>query len=127
QRHAQTRAISRELPSPHGLRAEDEMNETPLQRILAHVEDEEPLAVQAATCRETRSPDQGCAHGRIAKNEKSSVSEMFAHLADEGIVGAFRLRFIFAFPGSPVVAYDQDKSTRVWELGQGIEVGRLDR
>jgi len=55
------------------------------------------------------------------------VSEMFAHLADRGIVGAFRLRFIVASPGSPVVAYDQDKSTRVWELGQGIAVGRLDR
>ena len=54
------------------------------------------------------------------------MSEMFAHLADEGIVGAFRLRFILASRGSSLVAYDQDKSTRVRELGQGIEVGRLD-
>jgi hypothetical protein len=37
------------------------------------------------------------------------VSEIIAHLADGEIVGGFQVRFILGSPGSPVVAYDQDK------------------
>src|SRR4029077_20739571 len=44
--------LNRGISKPYGLRAEDEMNETPqqyTQRILGYVEGKEPLEVQAST------------------------------------------------------------------------------
>jgi hypothetical protein len=91
------------------------MNETPQQyteRILSYVEGKEPLTVQAATAerldRLIKSVPMAELRNRPAP-EKWSVSEIIAHLADGEIVGAFRMRLILGSPGSPVVAYDQDR------------------
>jgi hypothetical protein len=94
---------------------EDEMNEIPqqyTQRILGYVESKEPLAVQAATADKLDRLIKGMSTAELRKRpapEKWSVSEIIAHLADGEIVGGFRMRFILGSPGSPVVAYDQDK------------------
>ena len=94
---------------------EDEMNELPqqyTQRILGYVESKEPLAVQAATADKLDRLIKGMSTAELRKRpapEKWSVSEIIAHLADGEIVGGFRMRFILGSPGSPVVAYDQDK------------------
>jgi hypothetical protein len=91
------------------------MKETPQQyteRILGYVEDKQPLAVQAATAKELDRLIRGVSLAKLRRRpapEKWSVNEIIAHLADGEIVGAFRIRFILGSPGSPVVAYDQDK------------------
>src|SRR5213080_2126720 len=88
------------VASPSVINVEDQVNETPQQytkRILGNIEGQDPLAVPAATLRARPAPD------------KWSVGEILAHLADGEIVGAFRLRFILGAPGSPIVAYDQDR------------------
>lgn len=91
------------------------MNETPqqfTQRILSYIEGKEPLAVQAATARRLAQLVEGVSASELRTRpapEKWSVSEIIAHLADGEIVSAFRMRFILGSPGSPVVAYDQDK------------------
>lgn len=91
------------------------MNETPqqfTQRILGYIEGKEPLAVQAATAGRLAQLVEGVSTSELRTRpapEKWSVSEIIAHLADGEIVSAFRMRFILGSPGSPVVAYDQDK------------------
>jgi hypothetical protein len=82
------------------------------QRILSYVEGKEPLTVQAATADTLDHLIKRVPTSELCKrpsSEKWSVSEIIAHLADGEIVGAFRMRFILGSPGSPVVAYDQDK------------------
>ena len=98
-----------------GPRTEDEMNETPqryTQRILGYVKGRQSLAVQAATAGRLARLMKGVSMTRLRKRpalDKWSVSEIVAHLADGEIVGGFRMRFILGSPGSPIVAYDQDK------------------
>jgi hypothetical protein len=91
------------------------MNETPqryTQRILGYIDGKQPLAVQAATAKKLGRLIKGVSTAKLRKRPapgKWSVSEIIAHLADGEIVGGFRLRLILGSPGSPVVAYDQDK------------------
>jgi len=95
--------------------SEAKMRETPqqyTQRILESVEHKQPLAVQAATARKLERLIKGVSTARLRERPapgKWSVNEIIAHLADGEIVGAFRMRFILGSPGSPVVAYDQDR------------------
>jgi hypothetical protein len=91
------------------------MSETPqqyTQRILGNVEGKQPLVVQAATAKKLERLIKGVSTARLCKRpapEKWSVSEIVAHLADGEIVGGFRMRLILGAPGTPIVAYDQDK------------------
>jgi hypothetical protein len=39
---------------------------------------------------------------------KWSIREIVAHLADDELVGAYRIRLILSAPGTPVQAFDQD-------------------
>ena len=82
------------------------------QRILSYIEGREPLAVQVATAKRLAQLIEGVSKSELRRRpaqDKWSVSEIIAHLADGEIVGGFRVRFILGSPGSPVVAYDQDK------------------
>lgn len=91
------------------------MNETPQQyeqRILSYIRGKDPLVMLAETTEKLGQLIKGVATSKLRRRpapEKWSVSEIIAHLADGEIVGAFRIRFILGSPGSPVVAYDQDK------------------
>ena len=91
------------------------MKETPqqyTQRILSYIEGKEPLAVQTVTAERLAQLIEGVSTSELRRRpapDKWSVSEIIAHLADGEIVGGFRVRFILGSPGSPVVAYDQDK------------------
>jgi hypothetical protein len=91
------------------------MKETPQQyseRILSYVEGKEPLTVQAATAERLDGLIKGVPLAKLRNRpapENWSVSEIIAHLADGEIVGAFRMRFILGSPGSPVIAYDQNR------------------
>jgi hypothetical protein len=90
------------------------MNETAQQysqRITAHVEGKQPLAVQAATAKKLEQLVKGVPASQLRKRpaaDKWSASEIVAHLADAEIVIAFRMRLILGAPGTPIAAYDQD-------------------
>jgi len=40
--------------------------------------------------------------------DKWSIQELAAHLADDELVGAYRIRMILSFPGTAIEAFDQD-------------------
>lgn len=90
------------------------MNETTqryIQRITAHVEGNEPLAVLAATAQRLERLINGVPTSTLRKRpaaDQWSASEIVAHLGDAEIVTAFRLRWILGAPGRPIAAYDQD-------------------
>ena len=90
------------------------MQETPqqyTQRILGHVEGQNPLKVQAGTAKKLARLIKGVPASKLRKRpgpEKWSVAEILAHLADAEIVTGWRMRQILGAPGTPIQAYDQD-------------------
>lgn len=90
------------------------MKETPqqyIQRITAHVDGKQPLAVLAATAKKLERLIKGVPAVKLRKRpaaDKWSISEIMAHLADAEIVIGFRLRMVLGAPGTPITAYDQD-------------------
>jgi DinB superfamily len=90
------------------------MSETPqqyIQRILGHVEGQEPLKVQAATAKKIEKLMKSVPASRLRKRpepEKWSIAEIVTHLADTEIVGGYRMRTILGAPGTPIAAFDQD-------------------
>lgn len=90
------------------------MKETPqqyTQRVVAHMDGKEPLAVQAGTAKKIERLIKGVPTAKLRKRpgpDKWSVGEILAHLADGEIVGGFRMRLILGAPGTPVAAFDQD-------------------
>lgn len=82
-----------------------------IQRITAHVEAQDPLAVQAATGRKLARLIKGSPARELRKRPPAgtwSVSEILSHLSDAEIVIGFRMRLILGSPGVPIAAYDQD-------------------
>ncbi len=90
------------------------MKETPqqyTQRILAHTEGKQPMAVQAATSKKLERLIKGVPAAKLRKRPapgKWSAAEILAHLSETEIVGAFRMRLILGAPGTPIAAFDQD-------------------
>jgi hypothetical protein len=103
-----------DVSSSNTMRERNAMNETAqqyIQRITAHVEGQQPLAVQAATAKKLERLINGVPDSKLRQRQaedKWSVSEIVAHLGDAEIVIAFRMRLILGAPGSPIAAYDQD-------------------
>jgi len=90
------------------------MKETPQQysqRILGHMEGQDPLKAQSAAAKKLDRLVKGVPASRLRKRpapDKWSVGEVLAHLADAEIVIAWRIRSILGAPGTPIQAYDQD-------------------
>ena len=90
------------------------MKETPqeyIKRILANLEGQDPLKVQAGTARKIERMIKGVPASKLRKRpapEKWSAGEILAHLADTEIVVGWRLRQILGAPGTPIQAFDQD-------------------
>jgi hypothetical protein len=91
------------------------MSETQAQykdRILSHAAGREPLALLAAAPARLAAlladvPQPLCA--RRPAPGKWSIQEVVAHLADDELVGAYRIRLILADPGTEIQAFDQDR------------------
>ena len=49
--------------------------------------------------------------------DKWSIQEIAAHLADDEIVGAYRIRLILSSPGTAIQAFDQDVWARIGRYG----------
>src|SRR5918999_5329978 len=90
------------------------MTETQAQyksRILRHVAGRDPLPLLAAAPATLAAlvadvPPAVCA--RRPTPGKWSIQEIVAHLADDELVGAYRIRLILSAPGTAIQAFDQD-------------------
>ncbi len=81
------------------------------QRIMGYLADQNALKVQAATAGKIEKLIKKAPKAKLKKRpaqDKWSVAEIVAHIADTEIVGAYRIRSILGAPGMPLVAYDQD-------------------
>jgi DinB superfamily len=81
-------------------------------RILRHVAGREPLPLLTAAPDTLAAllaavPPALCA--RRPAPGKWSIQEVVAHLADDELVGAYRIRLILAAPGTAIQAFDQDR------------------
>ena len=82
-----------------------------IQRILGHVEGQDPLKVQAATAGKLKKLIQGLSPKQLKwKSEpgKWSIAEIVAHLADAEIVASWRMRSIIGDSGTTIQPFDQD-------------------
>jgi DinB superfamily len=92
----------------------EEMRETQAQykaRILRHVGGREPLPLLAAapdTLATLLADVSPALFARRPALGKWSIQEIVAHLADDELVGAYRIRLILAAPGTAIQAFDQD-------------------
>src|SRR5215471_2954286 len=83
------------------------MQETPgqyTQRILGHVQGKDPLRVQRETPKKLAALIPGLSRKQLTRKPapgKWSIAEILAHLADTGIVVAWRLRHILATTALP--------------------------
>jgi len=80
-------------------------------RIRRHLAGREPLSLLAAAPARlaellAAAPQTLCA--RRPAPGKWSIQEIVAHLADDELVGAYRIRLILAAPGTAIQAFDQD-------------------
>ena len=91
------------------------------KRILGYQAGKEPLALQASMPRAIERLVRGASRAALTRRPapgKWSVAEIVAHLADDELVAAFRIRMILESPGIALQAMDQD----VW-----AEKGRYSR
>jgi len=99
------------------------MSETQAQykaRILRHLAGRDPLSLLAAAPATLAAllaavPPALCA--RRPAPGKWSIQEIVAHLADDELVGAYRIRLILAAPGTAIQAFDQDQWAETGHYG----------
>ncbi|MGB6481847.1 MAG: DinB family protein [Candidatus Acidiferrales bacterium] len=91
------------------------MQESPedyLKRLHGYLGNSDPIAVQTATPKKIAEIIHGASKKQLTRRPapgKWSVAEIIAHLADDELVGAYRIRRILERPGMPIEAFDQDK------------------
>jgi uncharacterized damage-inducible protein DinB len=82
-----------------------------IQRILGHVEGEDPMRVQRETPKKLAKLVKPLSKKQLTTRPepgKWSVAEILAHLADAELVGGWRMRLILGNSGVPIQAFDQD-------------------
>jgi hypothetical protein len=80
-------------------------------RILSYVGTGEPLAMLASAPAALARLLDGAPDDLLARRPspgKWSIREIVAHLADDELVGAYRIRMILSAPGTDIQAFDQD-------------------
>ena len=80
-------------------------------KILSYQAGTDFLALQAAAPTTLASLIDGLSAEELARRpapQKWSIQELVAHLADDELVGAYRIRMILSAPGTPIQAFDQD-------------------
>jgi len=89
-------------------------------RIRSYVTGEDPLLLQAKAPDILTSLVEGLSSevlGRRPAPLKWSIREIVAHLADDELVGAYRIRLILSSPGTAIQAFDQDVWARTGRYG----------
>jgi hypothetical protein len=90
-------------------------------KILSYQEGADFLALQAKAPETLAFLIKGLSSEELSRRpapDKWSIQELVAHLADDELVGGYRIRMILAAPGTEIQAFDQD----VWS-----RTGRYDR
>jgi hypothetical protein len=80
-------------------------------RILRYQAGNDPLVLQAAAPDVLGGLIQGLSFEQLDHRPASgkwSIREIVAHLADDELVGAYRIRLILSAPGTEIQAFDQD-------------------
>jgi DinB superfamily len=91
------------------------MTETQAQykaRILGYVAGRAPLSLLAAAPARLAALVAGLSERALSARPaptKWSIREIAAHLVDDELVGAYRIRLILASPGTAIQAFDQDR------------------
>lgn len=104
-----------------------------IQRILGHVDGQDPIKVQQSTAPKLKKLTQGLTPKQTAwKPEpgKWSIAEIVAHLADAEIVGSWRMRSIIGDSGTTIQPFDQDAWVSAFDYGkrdpkQSVELFRV--
>lgn len=80
-------------------------------KILSYQEGKDFLALLAAAPAKLAALIDGLSPEQLARKPapgKWSIQEILAHLADDELVGGYRLRMILSSPGTAIQAFDQD-------------------
>jgi hypothetical protein len=80
-------------------------------RILSYQAGRDPLVLQAAAPDTLAALIEGVFAGDLERSPapgKWCIKEIVAHLADDELVGAYRIRLILSAPGTRIQAFDQD-------------------
>ena len=102
-------------------------------RVLSYQAGADPLALQAAAPDMPASLVMGMSPSDVdwrPASGKWSAREIVAHLADDELVGAYRIRLILSAPGTPIQASNQDVWARTGrysatDLGESLELFRV--
>jgi hypothetical protein len=84
-------------------------------RILGYQAGADFLALQEQAPEKLASLVAGLSSEELSRRpapDKWSIQELVAHLAEDELVGAYRLRLILSAPGTPIQAFDQDVWSR---------------
>ena len=80
-------------------------------RILSYQAGADPLVLQAKAPDALAALVEGLSAEQLEQRpapRKWSIREIVAHLADDELVGAYRIRLILSDPGTSIQAFDQD-------------------
>jgi hypothetical protein len=80
-------------------------------RILGYLAGADALVLQAKAPDTLASLIDGLTNEEVGQRpapQKWSIREIVAHLADDELVGAYRIRLILSAPGTVIQAFDQD-------------------
>ena len=81
------------------------------ERILSYQAGADPLVLQAKAPEVLASLVEGLSAEQLGQRPapgKWCIREIVAHLADDELVGAYRIRLILSAPGTAIQAFDQD-------------------
>ncbi len=84
-------------------------------RILSYQAGADPLSLQAAAPDRLASLASGVSAEGLMRRPKAGkwcIQEIVAHLAEDELVGAYRIRLILSAPGIQIQAFDQDAWAR---------------
>lgn len=82
-----------------------------VHRILGNVDGKDPLKVQKTTAKKLQKLLKPLSKKKLRRRpaeDKWSIAEILAHLADAELVAGWRLRSILTQDGVPIQAFDQD-------------------
>ncbi len=85
-------------------------------RLLGYLAGKDPVKVQSQTADRLARLIRGVSRARLTRRpapKKWSVGEIIAHLADDELVGGYRMRLILENPGTPIQGFGQDKWARL--------------
>jgi len=104
-----------------------------IQRILGHVEGQDPIKTQAATASKLKRAIRGLTPKQLRwqpEPGKWSIAEILAHLADVEIVASWRMRSVIGQDGITIQPFDQDVWANVFayqkrDPKQSLEIFRV--